>query len=77
MLSHRVWKVVVAVLPRSLAAPFALAVALLASASPVAALGLPRRSEDQPAYGFELEPHLVAGIADPPGPGTAQGGGAG
>lgn len=62
---------------RRFAAPLALAVVMLAGASPVAAQGLPRRSEDQPAYAFELEPHLVAGIADPPGPGTAQGAGAG
>jgi len=31
----------------------------------------------QPGYGFELEPHLVAGLANPPGPGVDQGGGAG
>jgi hypothetical protein len=31
----------------------------------------------QPQYGLEIEPHFVAGIADPPGPGVDQGGGAG
>ena len=31
----------------------------------------------QPAYTLELEPHLVAGLGNPPGPGSGQGGGAG
>ena len=31
----------------------------------------------QPGYTLEVEPHLVAGLANPPGPGVNQGGGAG
>ena len=33
--------------------------------------------QSQPGYTLELEPHLVAGLANPPGPGVGQGGGAG
>jgi hypothetical protein len=62
---------------RTFAAPLLLALAVLTSASPVAAQRAPHRFEEQPAYALELEPHLVAGIADPPGPGTAQGAGVG
>jgi hypothetical protein len=57
--------------------PLALALLVLAGPSPAAAQGLSRRFADQPAYGLELEPHLVAGVVDPPGPGTSQGAGAG
>jgi len=35
------------------------------------------QSQRQPAYTLELEPHLVAGLANPPGPGVGQGGGGG
>jgi len=35
------------------------------------------RFSDQPAYRLELEPHLVVGAANPPGPGAGQGAGAG
>jgi hypothetical protein len=76
-LTHTVEGVLVGRGARRAAVGVALALVGLAAASPVGAQTVPRRFEDQPAYGLELEPHLVAGIADPPGPGTAQGAGVG
>jgi hypothetical protein len=56
---------------------------LTASLPPLAAVpaafgqGRSGRYDGQPAYRLELEPHLVLGAANPPGPGVDQGAGAG
>jgi hypothetical protein len=49
----------------------------LTAASSASAQGIARHFTDQPSYRLELEPHLVAGVADPPGPGVDQGAGLG
>jgi hypothetical protein len=49
----------------------------MAAARSASAEGTGRALYGQPSYGLELEPHLVAGVANPPGPGVDQGAGAG
>jgi hypothetical protein len=50
---------------------------LLATPASASAQGMTRRFYGQPSYGLELEPHLVLGPANPPGPGVGEGAGVG
>jgi len=55
----------------------AAAAATLATSSPAAAQMLGGGTPGASSYKLEVEPHLVAGLADPPGRGVGQGAGAG
>jgi len=53
------------------------AAATLAAPTPAAAQVFGGRAPGASSYNLEFEPHLVAGLADPPGRGVGQGAGAG